>query len=299
MSQFSQVGNLGRALVPLAHTTEQIQDGAHSIERGRVVLNELRAQTAPLHERLDNLIGLSVGMTANLNFKELPPLNAILAREGYLSVYRRYLIIAFAIEYSFEKAIDSSPGGGMMARQLNISLPTSKASELILSDFSKIGGVPENLMAMIGDGIFEGAQSAAQAAGLEYVRTGSRLGGKVLAVAVKRNLGLNSDSGLSFLGLGGNDVKKQFDQFCAGLAPLAGNSEKVAEASTAAAQAFLAVESFVYRLIVADRPPTATTQQNGVRDTEPVNARGDGPESSSNPASSGIIARILRRIPGI
>ncbi|RIL08570.1 MAG: hypothetical protein DCC75_08555 [Proteobacteria bacterium] len=268
--------------------------------KGEEVLTALRYATAEVHHRLDYLSQFSAEMKTDIEKRAAEdPIDRILLSERYGATYRIYLLAAYVMERSFETAIDDAPGGALMRERFGITCPQQRASGLIQLDLIKCGGLPPDFEKFFErferEPLFEPAQTAEMAAGYEYVRTGSRLGGKVLKLAAGRNIGVSEENGASFLSIGGNTVKRDLFGLMNAIAPLADSRSQLATDCDAARHAFLKVEEW---LKVIQR-----NNLDGITFAEAA-AAANAPQTQAVQPVQGAgakdwLRRLLTRIPGI
>lgn len=200
--------------------------------------DDLRTATQAIHERIDGGIDLNVAITQRIP-KDAPDLEAQRAR--YREVYKVFLLSVFAIELAFEEGIDRSPIARELHERLQVSSPSVPASELIERDLRTIGINPD-FCKKFGQPEFPQLADIGALIGAEYVRSGSRMGGAVIAKIVNANLGFGVENGASFLNMNGRETGPRVRAFFAALdaAPL--TQEERASALQAAVAVFEAVE---------------------------------------------------------
>ena len=124
----------------------------------------------------------------------------------YREAYRLFLISA----HGFEAAVVERLAGSQAFEQAKASGYADEGTPstlLILKDLERMYGPASavGLPAMAG---LPEVRSLAEFAGMEYVRRGSRAGGAVIGAVVTHNLGLDRESGASFLQQYGRDTKR-------------------------------------------------------------------------------------------
>jgi len=122
--------------------------------------------------------------------------------------------------------------------------PRSPRSPLLAADLRTLG-VDAEALAALPQVTPPSLERPAQRLGLRYVLDGSILGGKVIAVRLKHNLGIGAETGGGFFASAGLDAENQWGIFVATLDSLLPSEPARAEAVTAALAAFAALDQWL------------------------------------------------------
>ena len=158
----------------------------------------------------------------------------------YREAYRLFLISA----HGFEAAVVDRLAGSQAFEQAKASGYADEGTPstlLIRQDLERVYGAASAAAMPALAGLPE-VRSLAEFAGMEYVRRGSRAGGAVIGAVVTHNLGLDRESGASFLQQYGKDTKRVLVAFKEWVDSLPLSEADCLAAVKSANETFLAVE---------------------------------------------------------
>ena len=158
----------------------------------------------------------------------------------YREAYRLFLISA----HGFEAAVVERLAGSQAfetAKASGYADEGTASTLLIQQDLARVFGAASAAGLPTMSGLPE-VRSLAEFAGMEYVRRGSRAGGAVIGAVVTHNLGLDRESGASFLQQYGKDTRRVLVAFKEWVDSLPLSEADCLAAVKSANETFLAVE---------------------------------------------------------
>ncbi|MBN8548920.1 MAG: biliverdin-producing heme oxygenase [Deltaproteobacteria bacterium] len=208
------------------------------------LLSQLRSATSEVHEKLDKGVAINIEIQRRIRGTdggETASSTLERRQQEYRETYRIYLLSILAIERSLESIIDASAMGQSMFRRLEFRPESPVASSLITQDLRDIGVAdPEPALKRLNLRNLE-LDSPAAMAGAQYVRSGSRMGGIVIASIVKENLEFDGAHGARFLNMHGRETRRYFGDYCRGLERFPRCEEECTQAVSAATAVFSAI----------------------------------------------------------
>lgn len=163
---------------------------------------ELRRQTAPAHERLDDLIGSSGW------------LNSV---DGYRTLLQRF--------YGYYQPLEAVLRDAVSRFDLPLDLAARQKSRLIARDLAALGLSDDRLRSIPRAPALPATESREAALGCLYVVEGATLGGQVIARRMRQEFGAPIESAVAFFSSYGADVGQRWLTFCSLLADVLHNPD--------------------------------------------------------------------------